>query len=97
MSDTINKVIAWIKNNILISVLILLAVMFMFFRKQLNGLLGIKRRVKHRRATLPRSVGTARRRRKTTVLNKSGKPKKAWQIKGSEAARRHMARIRAMR
>jgi hypothetical protein len=95
MNDTLSKVWAWVKSNILITILILLAVGFMFFGRQMNKLFGIRKRVKHRRV-IPRSVGTRRSSRKR-VLTKSGKVKKPWQIKGSEAARRHMAKIRSMR
>jgi hypothetical protein len=48
------------------------------------------------RRTLPRSVGI-RRSRTRRQYTKGGKVKKPWQIKGSIAARRHMARIRRMR
>lgn len=44
-----------------------------------------------RRRALPLSVGLRKH------YTKSGKTKKPWQVKGSEAARRHMRRIRAMR
>jgi hypothetical protein len=101
--DIMTKLWIWIKSNILISLLILLGVTIVFFPKLLKGLIGT-RRVRHhrkvialptrRRRTLPRSVGMHKVRKQYT---EGGKVKKPWQIKGSEAARRHMAKIRRMR
>ena len=105
MNEYISKVVTWVKANILIAGVIILAVTLLFFSKGIKKLFGGTRRIRHRRPavihhttrrrrTLPRSVGIKRRK---SPLNKSGKAKKAWQIKGSPAARRHMAQIRAMR
>lgn len=103
MTDFLNKVLAWVKANILLAVVILIGVVVLFFPKLLKGLFG-KTRVKHRPGwgqthtrsgkPLPRSVGTRKPRKQYT---KGGKAKKAWQIKGSLAAKRHMAQIRKMR
>lgn len=105
MTDIFTKAWAWIKGNILLSIGILLAVIILFFPKLLKGLTGT-RRVRHRRRAvalpyrrrtrrpLPRSVGMRKTRKQYT---KGGKLKKPWQIAGSEAARRHMAKIRRMR
>lgn len=105
MQTTFNNIIAWIKANILLSVGILIAVVLVFFPRVLHHLFGTTRRVHHHigtrrvsartyyrrpRRSLPRSVGTRRRRT-------SHGPKKPWQIKGSRAARLHMAKIRRMR
>jgi len=105
MMDIFTKAWAWIKGNILISIGILLVVIILFFPKLLKGLIGT-RRIRHRRTVsalpyrrrtrraLPRSVGMRKARKQYT---KGGKLKKPWQIAGSEAARRHMRKIRAMR
>jgi hypothetical protein len=95
----------WIKANILLSAGILIVVVILFFPKVLSGLFRTRRRIRHRQPvmrvvhhrrnrTLPRSVGMYKVRKQ---YNKSGTAKKPWQIKGSEAARRHMAKIRRMR
>lgn len=101
MNDLITKIITWVKANILMAAGIGLALVFVLFGKQLKRLFFPRRRIRHRRPlrvsysrrrrSLPRSVGIRRR------YNKSGTRKKAWQIKGSPAARRHMAQIRRMR
>jgi len=110
--EYINKILAWAKANILLAIGILFAVMFVFFPKFLRKLGGPTRRRRRRvrpryvvrrrrvsartyynrpRRKLPRSAG---RRRQYT---RRGKLKKPWQIKGSIAAKRHMAKIRRMR
>lgn len=111
MKEFIDKTMAFVKANILISVLIGIAIIFLFFGRQVKRLLFGTRRVKHRRVTsapyvrrrrslprrsLPRSVGMHKVRRKIDY-NKNGTRKKPWQIKGSPAARRHMAQIRSRR
>lgn len=103
--DYLTKIWIWIKTNIFLSIGILLAVIIIFFPKLLKGLIGTRRSVHHRRVAslpyrrrtrrpLPRSVGVRKARKQYT---KGGKLKKPWQIAGSEAARRHMRKIRAMR
>jgi len=105
MQTTFNNIIAWVKANILLSVGILIAVVLVFFPKVLHHLFGGKRRVRHHyigarrvsartyyhrpRRSLPRSVGTRRRR--------AHGPKKPWQVKGSRAAKLHMAKLRRLR
>lgn len=111
--DTINKIIAWIKGNLLLAVGIALGAVILFFPKLLKSLFSSPRRrrrgprkyyVKRRRVSmrkyynaprrrLPRSVSTSKKR----LYSKGGKKKKPWQIKGSIAARRHMAQLRRMR
>jgi hypothetical protein len=106
MKDFFDKVLTWVKANIWLAVGLLLVIVVMFFPKLLSGLLG-RRRIRHRpgyyasrtitrtrRRSLPRSVGLHKARKQYT---KGGKAKKAWQIKGSLAAKRHMAQIRKMR
>jgi len=106
MKDFFDKVLTWVKGNWMIAAGILLVVIFLFFPKMLSGLMG-RQRVRHRpgyyasrtitrtrRRSLPRSVGLRKARKQYT---KGGKAKKAWQIKGSLAAKRHMAQIRKMR
>jgi hypothetical protein len=103
MSTFFVSLYAWIRNNILMSIGILIVVVILFFPKILRGLIGGTRRRRRRTRTiatrsgrrLPRSVGIRRRPRKQ--YTKGGKAKKPWQIKGSPAARRHMAQIRRMR
>jgi uncharacterized membrane protein YccC len=100
MLTMLQPMLDWIKANKIIAAIIGIALAFVLFPRQLKRMLGItKRRVHHRRVvpvarrrrSLPRSVGIRKQ------YNKSGRAKKPWQIKGSEAARRHMRKIRAMR
>jgi hypothetical protein len=93
-----NLIAAWdlIKKNWIISIIILVAVMFLFFTKPLKKLFSSGTVRRKTRKQLPRSVGI-KRRNKLPVNPGTGKTLKAWQIKGSDAARRHMARIRRMR
>ena len=108
MKDFFDKIFTWVKANLLLAIGILVAVIVLFFPKLLRGLTG-KRRIRHRpgyytartitrsRRRLPRSIGLTRRGVPRKQYTKGGKAKKAWQIKGSLAARRHMAQIRKMR
>jgi hypothetical protein len=48
-------------------------------------------------ASYPRRRTAARRPAAKRVYTKGGKAKKPWQVKGSLAAKRHMARLRKMR
>jgi hypothetical protein len=102
MSTFFVTLYTWIKNNILMTIAILIVVVLLFFPKILRGLIGGTRRKRRYRTVtarsgrrLPRSVGINRKPRKQ--YTKGGKAKKPWQIKGSPAARRHMAQIRRMR
>lgn len=93
MKEKFDKLMEWVKANPLIAAGVGLAVAFFLLPKL------FKRSVRRRRRRIPRSVGI-RRRRRTSVrrrYSKTGKALKPWQIKGSEAARRHMRKIRAMR
>jgi len=98
MKEFFDNIFAWVKANIMLAVIIAIASAFIFFPRTFKKLLGTTPR-RRRRRPLARSVGMYRRRRPATrrQYTKGGKAKKAWQIKGSLAARRHMARIRRMR
>lgn len=85
------KILNWIKANLLIALGLLAVVVILFMPKL------FKAPRRRRRRTLPRSVGTRRTSRPRKQYTKGGKAKKPWQIKGSEAARRHMRKIRAQR
>jgi hypothetical protein len=98
MKNFFDNLMIWIKANVLIFVIILVVGLFLLFPRQLKKLFrGAPRRRRHTvalaapRRKLPRSVGAPKQ------YSKSGKVKKPWQIKGSEAARRHMAKIRRMK
>jgi len=109
MKEFIDKTVAFIKANLLISILIGFAIVVIFFGKQLKRIFFGTRRIKHRKAApalrrvtrrrrqLPRSVGLYKRNKPAVAYNKNGSRKKPWQIAGSPAARRHMAQIRARR
>jgi hypothetical protein len=98
MMDYITKAWNWIKANYLIAGGILIVVIFLFFRRSVMRLFRGRTVRRRRNRTLPRSVGTRRRKNKAPVKRSAnGKVKKPWQVKGSEAARRHMAKIRRMR
>jgi hypothetical protein len=104
MGTYFTKITAWIKANIVIAALIGLAIIIVLFGKQLKRIFFGVRRIRHhriksiapvrRRRSLPRSVSM---RKMKPSYNRNGKQKKPWQVKGSEAARRHMAKIRRMR
>lgn len=97
MNDIMNKALAWVKGNMIKALIIGVVILFVFFGTKLKRILFAPRRVHHRRAAalvrhrrrLPRSVGTHKMR--TTAK------KRPWQVKGSLAARRHMAQIRSRR
>jgi hypothetical protein len=78
----------WVMSNKIIAAVIgfflLLIVYKKFFKKTYR---------RRRRRVIPRSVGVRRRR----TYTRGGTAKKAWQIKGSLAARRRMAQIRRKR
>ena len=98
MKETFDSVMAWIKNNVWLSAGILAAVLLLFFPK----LLKMTRR-RTRRRVRPVAVRRRARRMKASQprakrnYNRGTAKKKAWQIKGSLAARRHMAQIRKRR
>jgi len=91
------KIIEWIKGNKILAI----------SAGALLALFAVQKMIKpkrRRRRTV--SAGARRYLRKTAgrprtkikrVYTKGGKAKKPWQVKGSLAARRHMARLRKMR
>lgn len=96
------KIISWFKENKLLGFGIGAAIVLLFF----PGLM--RRRTRRRRSRTIYAPVTRRRRARVRIrrnkpavrrrsYSRGGKKKKAWQIKGSLAARRHMARIRKMR
>lgn len=92
MKEKIEAVKTWLMENKIVAYIGAAVILFMLYKK-----FG-RKTYRRRRRTFPRSVGM-RRRRSTNTIIKSGvnRGKKAWQIKGSEAARRHMAQIRRKR
>jgi len=109
MKETIEKIKTWVMENKTIAGVIG-AVVLLFLAKKLSGKMTTRRRrrriprsvgmARRRRKVVTRSVGMSKpRRSNANRVIKSGRNrgKKAWQIKGSEAARRHMAAIRRKR
>ena len=130
MKEFFDKVLTWVKSNVLLSIIGLIAVIVIFFPKLFKGIFrtrphadqwytrAARERRKERKRPgrvlrsgvngpkagarrgrfLPRSVGM-RKAGRTNRIIKSGvnRGKKAWQIKGSPEARRHMANIRRKR
>lgn len=99
-----DKVMNWVKSNPLMAAGAGLLAIILFFPKIFRAARRRRSRrsyrpvVKYtRRRSLPRSVGLTRRGVPRKQYTKGGKAKKAWQIKGSLAARRHMAQIRKLR
>jgi hypothetical protein len=92
MKETFDKILAYIKSNPLIAVGAVVVTVLLFFPKLLK-----LTTVRRRRRVLPRSVGVRRISRVRRHYNKAGKRLKAWQVKGSAAAKRHMAAIRKRR
>jgi hypothetical protein len=88
------KIITWIKENKIIAAG--LAAVFVL------PMLGIKLFPQARRKRR-KSVAPARKRRNRSIPRSVGRKryavrgKKAWQVKGSPAARRHMAQIRRLK
>jgi hypothetical protein len=108
----LTTITTWIKNNLLIAIIIGIAAIGLLFPKVLKGVFGterrrrrrgtriaghsnVRRRVYHLRNTVSRVRTIGRLRRPGTRRHKGAK--KPWQIKGSLAARRHMALIRKRR
>jgi len=110
----------WLKQNIVIGVLILVALLLVLFPRAVRRMFAAPRKRRRRTRSgkpLPRSVGTRRRRRTTAPrarttgsgyaaagggtialkYNKDGTVKKAWQVKGTVAAKQRMARLRRSR
>jgi len=95
----LNKVIEWVKANYIIALIGVAVISLIFFNKPLMRLFGVNKTKRRRSVALVRSKTVTKTMRKPLPrsVNTAGKVKKAWQIKGSEAARRHMARIRKLR
>lgn len=108
----LTKITAWIKANLLLTGGIVIVAILLFFPKMLRDVFGSPRRkVRHRasrtapayttyarrRRRLPRSVGMSKARPSYRRRTRTKGSKKPWQIKGSLAARRHMALIRKRR
>jgi hypothetical protein len=100
------SIMTWIKSNLLISIGVALVAVVLLFPKLFKGLFGSAPR-KRRRGTRIAGRPSIRRRTRSTVsrirtigrirrpgLRRRKGAKKPWQIKGSLAARRHMALIR---
>jgi hypothetical protein len=102
----LTSIMTWIKSNLLISIGVALVAVVLLFPKLFKGLLGSLPR-KRRRGTRIYGRPSIRRPTRSTVsrirtigrirrpgLRRRKGAKKPWQIKGSLAARRHMALIR---
>jgi len=87
MKEKIEALKVWIMNNKVIAGIVAAVLLFIAYKK-------LAKKTYRRRRSLPRSVGIVRRRRSYRT---GGTAKKAWQVKGSIAAKRHMARIRRLR
>jgi hypothetical protein len=95
------KIIEWLKANKWLAIGAGALVIFLFFpkllkfgsvrrrRRDVTTRVSSYRRKKNR--TIPRSVGIKKQ------YSANGKVKKPWQIKGSLAAKRHMAQIRKLK
>lgn len=103
MKEYFDKAKAWIMEHkavgILAGVLLLFIILKKFKgrtprRRRISRI--VTRSVTRRRKSLPRSVGMRKAGNSVNRIIKSGRHrgKKAWQIKGSPEARRHMAAIR---
>lgn len=100
------KILEWVKGNKVLAIsagalLALFAVMKMTKparRRRRTVTTGARRRSVSpgARRYLRKAAGRPRTKSKR-VYTKGGKAKKPWQVKGSIAARRHMARLRKMR
>ena len=122
MKEIFDKALTWVKSNVLLAIIGLIAVVVILFPKLLKGLFRTRphadqwytraarerRKERKRPATRTRTVTRVRTRSgkplprsagRTNRIIKSGvnRGKKAWQIKGSPEARRHMANIRRKR
>jgi len=104
MTDFFSKAIAWIKANILLAIGIGILIIVIFFPKVLRHIIGPKRRVVHRvvretrhRRNVRKAITGSYRRRPSTRTRRMKGAKKPWQVKGSRAARLHMAKIRRLR
>lgn len=90
------KIIEWLKANKFIAIG---AAALLFLAPKLFKKTRRRRRTRQSYSVPVRRKSRVliRRRNKPTKRRTQGKAKKAWQVKGSLAARRHMARLRKMR
>lgn len=100
------KLTDWLKANPLIAGGVILGAILLFFPKILKGIFGGSTRVRHRRRIATRRSNPVHRRNVRRAITGSSRPrirrrnkgaKKPWQVKGSLAAKRHMALIRKRR
>lgn len=89
MQEKFEAIKNWIMSNKIVAGIAAVVIAFLLYKK-----FG-KKTYRRRSTRVTRPV--ARRRTIRRSYNKAGKRLKAWQIKGSAAARRHMAQIRARR
>ena len=90
----IEKIKVWLMENKILAIAVGSLLALLAFKKFMPK---PRRRVKrYRTVTRTRSVG-ARIARAKRIYTVGGRKKKPWQIKGSLAARRHMAEIRKKR
>lgn len=92
MNEKLEKIKEYIKSNPVVAIGAGLVVLLLFLPKLFRTVRRRRIRRNYRPLQAVRRRTTARRQ-----YTKGGKAKKAWQIKGSLAAKRHMARIRKMR
>lgn len=88
MKEKFETFLTWIKGNKIIAAIGGIIVLMFLYKKF------AKKTYRRRRRSLPRSVNYPVRRRRTTA---SSRGKKAWQVKGSMAAKRRMALLRRKR
>lgn len=92
MKEKFELIKAWIMNNKIIAAIGASVILFFLYKK-----FG-RRTTRRRRHSVLRPVRSVRRRSVNSVIRTgANRGKKAWQIKGSDAARRHMANIRRKR
>jgi hypothetical protein len=89
----IEKIKTWIEGNKTLAMVIGAGVALLVLPK----LMRTTRRRRVRRQYSPVRIVKVKNRPRRKVYTKGGKAKKPWQIKGSIAARRHMAKIRRMK
>jgi hypothetical protein len=105
MNEYITKAKTWFNEHKALGIGALVIVLFLIMKK-LKPRTSRRRRISSARSrtvrrikSIPRDVGMAKTGRSVNRIIKSGRyrGKKAWQIKGSPEARRHMAAIRRKR
>jgi hypothetical protein len=94
-----DKILTWIKSNMILAAVLIIAAVAIFFPKVTRGIFGGSRTL-HRRRVRKAITGSYTRRRRSRPMRSTKRrsgAKKPWQIKGSLAAKRHMAQIRRRR